>query len=136
MNTLAIVPILGKTPLGHAKIDSQKPLTSLLFKRLYLSIRQQSPWKGTLVMDLTNNPNSKDSKTQDDFRTYLAAKESLSEMQITHKQAFAQLYARWLSELGRQPDRLRIIYDKDEGFIEYPVKLVMQGKEKVVIQVQ
>lgn len=136
MSTLTTVPILGKTPLGHAKIHPQKTLTSLLFKRLYLSIRQQSPWKGTLVMDLTINPNAKNPTTLDDFSAFLAAKESLSEMLISHKKAFTQLYARWLSELGRQPDRLRIIYNKEDGFIEYDVKVTMQGKEMMLIQVQ
>ena len=135
MKILDIVPILGKSPIGHAKIRSQQTLSNLLFKRLYLSIRQHAPWKGTLVLDVSNNSNSKDPKTLDDFNAYLVAREALSEISIVHKRAFVQLYARWLSELGRQPDRLRVIYDKEIGFIEYDVKVEMQ-KEKIVIRVQ
>ncbi|OJV17204.1 MAG: hypothetical protein BGO21_07430 [Dyadobacter sp. 50-39] len=135
MKTLDIIPILGKSPIGYAKIHAQQTLSNLIFKRLYLSIREHSPWKGTLVLDVTNNSRSTDPKTLRDFNTYLEFREALSEISIAHKRAFVQLYARWLSELGRQPDRLRVIYDKEIGFVEYDVKVQMQ-KEKILIQVQ
>lgn len=135
MKTLDIIPILGKSPIGHAKIHSQQTLRNLVCKRLYLSIRQQSPWKGTLVLDVTNNSRSSDPQTLKDFNAYVESIDALYEISIGHKRAFVQLYARWLSELGRQPDRLRVIYDKETGFVEYDVKVEMQ-KEKIVIQVQ
>lgn len=136
MDPLKTIPILGKNPLGHAKIFPQKTLTKLHFKRLYLSIRQSSPWKATLVMDLTTNPNAKDPETLDDFSAYLAAKEKLSELLITSKNAFGHLQARWISELGHQPDRLRIIYGKDQDFMEYNIKLTLLEREKVMIHVR
>ncbi|MEO6285470.1 MAG: hypothetical protein ABIN80_09940 [Dyadobacter sp.] len=134
MNVLDIIPILGKSSLGHAKIHPQQTLSNLLFRRLYLSIRQHTPWKGTLVLDISNNHNSKDPNIKSDFHSFLLSMGALTEIVINHKRAFVQLYARWLSELGRQPDRLRVIYDKEIGFIEYDIRVEMQ-KESIVIQI-
>jgi hypothetical protein len=136
MNTLKTVPILGRHPLRCATIDRQKTLENLHLKRLYLLVRQEFPWKATLVMDLTINLGARSEDTSQDFRSYLEFKETLSQLLLINKNLFNQLYARFISELGSQPDRLRIIYGKDQDFMEYNIKVSLFEKEKIMIQVK
>jgi hypothetical protein len=136
MNSLKTIPILGKHALGHAIIHKEKSLENLHFKRLYLVVRQEMPWKATLVMDLTINITTKSQDTTEDFGSYLQSKEALSQIILTNKNLFTHLYPRWISELGSQPDRLRVIYNKDKDYMEYNVKLSLFEKDKIMIQVK
>lgn len=135
-NSLKTIPILGKHALGHAIIHEQRPLENLLFKRLYLVVRQETPWKATLVMDLTINIKTKSEDTTNDFGSYLESKETLSQIVLTNKSLFTHLQARWISELGGQPDRLRVIYGKDKDYMDYNIKLTLFDRDKIMIQVK
>lgn len=136
MNTLTKVPILGRHPLSAAIIRQEKTLENLHFKRLYLVVRQENPWKATMVMDLTSNLSAKNQDTSEDFEAYLQFKETLSEVILINKNVFAHLQSRWVSELGVQPDRLRIIYAKDQDYMDYNVRISLLEKEKIMIQIK
>lgn len=134
MNKSKTVPLLGKQAFEYVKVGQQQTLKNLSFKRVYLMIRQDLPWKATIVIDLTNNAKAKNPDAFAEYTYYLETMKALSEISIADKGAYAFLNAKWLSELGRQPDRLRVIYDKDQDFIEYPIKVSLTDKEKIVIQ--
>lgn len=134
MNTLKTVPLLGKHAFEYVKLGQQDVLKNLSFKRFYLLVRQDSPWKATVIIDLANNANTKNPDALAEYTCYLQSMQALSEISISNKGAFTFLNAKLLSELGRQPDRLRVIYDKDQDFIEYPIKISLLEKEKIVIQ--
>lgn len=136
MSTLKTVPLLGKHAVEYVKVGQQPSLENLSLKRVYLSIRQEFPWKSTIVVDLTNNTKASNPNALEEYTYYLETKEALSEMSIVDKSAFTNLYAKWLSELGQQPDRLRIIYDKDQGFMEYRIKMSLVDKTRIVIQIK
>jgi len=135
MKTPKTIPIIGKNTLTYAKMQQQKILENLSFKRLYLTVRQDFPWKATLVVDLTSNLKTPDQQVSTDYTYYLGAMGKLTEILISNKKVFSQLYSKWLSELGHQPDRLRIIYGKDQDFMEYNIKLSLMEKERVLIQI-
>ncbi|NIJ54667.1 hypothetical protein [Dyadobacter arcticus] len=136
MNTLKTVPLLGKHAFEYVKLGQQEILKNLSFKRFYLMVRQDFPWIATIIIDLANNASTKNPDALAEYTYYLQSMKALSEISITDKSAFTLLNAKWLSELGRQPDRLRIIYDKDQDFIEYPIRISLLEKEKIVIQIK
>ncbi|SKC20640.1 hypothetical protein SAMN05660293_05689 [Dyadobacter psychrophilus] len=136
MSTLKTVPLLGRHAFEYVKVGQADILKNLSFKRFYLMVRQDFPWKATIVLDLTNNISAKNPDAFAEYTYYLGTMKALSEISITDKNAFSHLNAKWLSELGRQPDRLRIIYDKDQDFIEYSVQVSLMEKEKIIIQIK